>query len=115
MKLEFKLMTIKDGSKHLDDLINMHKNIKNPKHEFRNEFVIVGEQKIGDIDCYKVQQLNEQGMNVFADLDIGFVAMDIPKKDLIWDNQTWCEFDIPKKNLTLNTVGDIKRLNDIEE
>lgn len=112
MKLEFKLMTIKDGSRHLDSLIHMHKNLKDANNGFRNEFVIVGEQKIGDIDCYKVQQLNEQGMNVFADLDIGFMAMDIPKKDLIWDNQTWCEFDIPKENLSLDTIDDIKRLNE---
>lgn len=112
MKLEFKLMKIKDESMQLDNLIKLHNKLKNPRCDFRNEFVIVGEKKIDNEEYYNVQQLNEIGMSLIADLDIGFACMSLPKKDLIWDGETWSEFDIPKKNLSLDTIDDIKRLNE---
>ena len=108
MKLEFKLLSLKECSKYLKNLKNSYERIDNPIHEFKNEFVVVGENE----ENYKVQQLHEQGMNVFSEIDIAFIALEIPKKEFKWDGNTYAEIDIPKKNLSLDTIDDIKRLND---
>ena len=107
MKLEFKVFSVKEDSVYLKSLKKSYERIE-PLHEFKNEFIVVGENG----KQYKAQQLHENGMTVFGGMDIAFIALELPKEDFIWDGATYTEMDIPKKNLTLDTIDDIKRLNE---
>jgi len=108
MKLEFKVFSVKEDSVYLKSLKNSYERIDNPLHEFKNEFIVVGENE----KQYKAQQLHENGTTVFGGIDIAFIALEMPKEDFIWDGTTYTEIDIPKENLTLDTIDDIKRLNE---
>ena len=114
MILEFRVMRIKDGSVWLESMIKgaeMLREKNNLRCEIKNEFIVVGEEKVNDIEYFKVNQLNKNGLSIFAELDLATIALVVPKKEFIWDNITYTELDIPKKNLTVDLIADIKRLN----
>lgn len=114
MKLEFRLMKLKENSKFLEIMREQTEKLRannNLRHEIKNEFIIVGERNIENEEYYKVNQLNENGLSTFGDLDLAFVSLTIPKKEFIWDGETFTVLDIPKKNLTVDLIDDIKRLN----
>lgn len=107
MKLEFKVFSLKENSIYLKSLKSSYEKIDTPRHKFKNEFIVVGEDK----NYYKAQQLHEKGMTVFGGIDIAFIALEIPKEDFIWNGTIYTQIDIPKENLTMEIIEDIQRLN----
>lgn len=107
MLLEFKVYQLKLESKMFKTMIE-HEN-------GNNEFIIVGEEMLGDLDCYKAHQIENGRIPVLADLKIDDFALFIKKSELELKGSLGCEiveFDIPKKNLTIDIIENIKRLND---
>lgn len=109
MKFDFYIYELKEDTKMYDSLV-----IKANKP---NEFIIVGEEKVGDtLDCFKVQQVENDTLCLIGGLLIDEAAYLISKTDL--QIKTWqygteiSEFDIPKQYLSLDTIENIKRLND---
>lgn len=109
MKLEFKVYEIKENTRSYKQLIE---NIK-----FKNEFIIVGEAKLGEqLDCFKAQAIDEKGITIIGGMKIDEAALFIPKEDMkiIGDGVSYEteEFDIPKKYLTMEIIENIQRLNE---
>ena len=108
MLLEFKVYGLKKES-------SMYKQMNESTNKC-NEFVVVGEEMVGELDCFKAQQLEDNGMNLIGGLKIDKAAYLIEKKDLMnesdfgWDVS---ELDIPKKYLTMGIIENIQRLNKI--
>jgi len=108
MILEFKVYGLKKESRMYKQMMESTKKC--------NEFVVVGEEIIGELDCFKAQQLEDNGMKLIGGLKIDKAAYLIEKKDLInksdlgWDVS---EIDIPKKYLTMTIIENIQRLNKI--
>lgn len=114
MKLEFRSVELKEDSIWLERLKKQTESLRasnNLRHELTNEFIIVGEENIENEEYYKVNQLNENGLSIFGGLDLTTIALTIPKKEFKWDGETFTILEIPKENLTLDIVDDIKRLN----
>lgn len=114
MKLEFRAVELKEDSKWLEKIkkqIEVLRANNNLRHEMRNEFIIVGEVNIENEEYYKVNQLNESGLSTFGGLDLATIALTIPKKEFNWDGETFTILDIPKENLTVDVIDNIKRLN----
>lgn len=107
MKLDFKLMKLKEESETFKRLMKLYKKISNPRHQFVNEFIVVGYED----GNYKVLQLNEEGLSLFGGLKLDFLAYSIPKEELIWDGSLYTELDINKENLTIDIIDNIKSLN----
>ena len=105
MKLDFKLYKLKQSSKQCKQLV---------KSEVDNQFIIVGEDI--SLNCYNAHQLENNQIMLIGGLDIVECALLIYKDDLELDcdgiSYCTCELDIPKKNLTVDIIADIKRLND---
>jgi hypothetical protein len=106
MNLEFKVYQLKPESKMYKSMIE--------RTNANNEFVIVGEEKFDTLDCYKAHQVENSSIPVLADLKIDYFALFIAKNELELKGDMCCEileFDIPKKNLTIDIIENIKRLN----
>ena len=107
MKFEFKVHKLKQGSKGYDQLVTTRND--------KNEFIIVGEDL--ELNLFCVHQLDNKGILLIGDLPIDECAYLVNKDDLeLSHDDISCEIvelDIPKRNLTLDTVDSIKRLNEI--
>nr|UVX42522.1 MAG: hypothetical protein [Bacteriophage sp.] len=115
MILEFRVINLKDSSKYLKSMLERSEMLRkqnNLRHEMKNEFIIVGEEIVDGKEYFKVNQLNEHGLSIFGELDLATISLTIPKEEFIWDGTLYTELDIPKENLTLDLIDDIKRLND---
>lgn len=104
MNLEFKIYELKESSRYYNILIKD----KNQS----NEFIVIGEET----DYYRACQIDGRGLCLIPGVSLGTFTLQIPKNDLQL-KQSWGafeikEFEIPKKYLDINTVEDIKRLND---
>jgi len=106
MLLEFKLYKASEESK-LFKVIAQYNNA--------NEFIIVGEEKIRNIEYFKVHQLTDEGLKLIGGLPLDEVAYRIEKSDLTPLNDgigvDYTEMDIPKEYLTLDLIETIQRLN----
>lgn len=114
MLLEFRVVELKGNSNWLERMKKQTEMLKannNLRHEMRNEFIIVGEERIENEEYYKVNQLNKNGLCIFGGLDLSTISLTIPKKEFNWDGETFTRLDIPKENLTVDIIDDIKRLN----
>lgn len=114
MELEFRAVELKEDSKWLERMKKQTEILKannNLRHEMSNEFIIVGEENIQNEEYYKVNQLNESGLSIFGGLNLATIALSIPKKEFNWDGETFTIIDVPKENLTVDLIDDIKRLN----
>lgn len=113
MNIEFYVYKIKEGSetkKYMEDII------KGP-----NEFIIVGEKMIGpkdqELTFAKVLQLRDSTITLFADMPIDALAFLIKRDELEFKGDgvgiESVTLDVPNKNLTLEVVDNIKKLNDL--
>lgn len=86
-----------------------------------NEFIVVGESTLhNELDCFKVQPLEEDGIRLIGGLKIDEAAYLVPKSELKLLGSPGCsittKMDVPKEYLTLDIVDDIQRLNrDLED
>ncbi len=101
MILEFKVYELQESSA-------FYKTIFNGGNR-PNEFIVVGEEGI----YFKLQQIDEDGISFLGDLPIDELTLMLPKEDLNHKNNTFAEFDIPKKYLSLDIVETIQRVNAI--
>lgn len=98
MKLDFKAYKLEETSKQYKQLME-HGD---------NEFIIVGDSELEG--CFSCQQLP---VMLIGGLNIVECALLIKKDDLVLDCDDFIyTIDIPKKNLTLEIVDNIKRLNE---
>ena len=114
MILEFRVLSLKQNSKELqkmEERLSRLRNENNLRHEMKNEFIIVGEQTVDGKEYFKVNQLNKEGLSLFPDIDIADVSLTVPKEELEWDGSLYTEIDIPKENLSVDTVDNILKLN----
>lgn len=112
MKLEFRLIKLKESSKLLARMKEHTEEVRdNLRCEMLNEFIIVGEKYVKDVRHYKVNQLNENGLSIFGGLDLAAIALCVPQTEFEWDGETFIILDVPKENLTVNLIDDINRLN----
>ena len=107
MKLEFKVVSLGENTKTYKNLKSCYDRIANPRHEFRNEFIIIGE----DGEYFKALQLHEEGLSLIGGLGLEDTAYLIPKKHFEWDEGLYTEIDIPKKHLSVDVIENIQRLN----
>lgn len=109
MNLEFKVYELNPEAKLYKMLEKMQKTIK-------NEFIIVGEEKVGESERYKVHQIEKKGLQLIGGLDIQEIAYSVPKADLkIKGDGIGIEagiFDIPKEYLNMDIIEEIQRLNE---
>jgi hypothetical protein len=106
MILKFKTYQLKEGTKMYKDMVE--------KTNQPNDFIIVGEEMLGSLDCYKAHQIDDRGICFIGGLKIDEFALFIEKKDLKLKDGLGCEiqeFDIPKKYLTMDIIENIQRLN----
>ncbi len=110
MILEFKVYKLREDSRMYKKLITDLNKINK-----LNEFIIVGEESLGeDFDCYKVQQLETNGITLIGGLLFDEMTFLIPKNELESKSNfgyEMQEFDITKEYLTLDIVENIQRLN----
>ena len=114
MELEFKAVELKEKSTWLEEILRRQTQLSknnNPRFKMLNEFIIVGEENIDGEEYYKVNQLSETGLSIFGGLDLATIALTIPKKEFDWDGQSFIVLDVPKENLNIDIVDNIKRLN----
>lgn len=109
MKLEFNICKLKEDSR-------LYKKACLETGE-PNEFIIVGEEKVGHgMDCYKVQQVGEEGIRLIGGLKIDEAALLVEKKDLTINSDKpgveSIELEVPKEYLTVEIIENIQRLND---
>lgn len=108
MNIEFKVYQLKKGTKMYKTMVE---DTKQP-----NEFIIVGEEMLGKLDCYKVHQLDDKGLSLFGGLKIDECAFLLEKKELeLKGNDVsyeTTELDIPKKYLSMDIIENIQRLNE---
>jgi hypothetical protein len=106
MDLEFKVYKVKEDSESYKWLYEMGINEE-------NEFIVVGEED----DYYKVLQLRDSSLSLFSDMRLDIMASKFKKEDLKLSGDgvgiESAVFSIPKKNLTLDLIEDILRLNEI--
>jgi hypothetical protein len=99
MNLEFKVYQLKDGSKYAK-MVN------------EKEFIVVGEEG----NYYKACGVTDGRIAVLADIKLDEFAYMFPKEDLELQKDdistVYYEFDIPKKNLTIDIIENIKKLNE---
>lgn len=107
MKLEFKVVSLQKDTKTYKNLKSCYDRIPNPRHEFRNEFIIIGENE----ECYKALQLHEEGLSLIGNLGLEDTAYLMPKEHFEWDGCLYTEIDIPKKHLCVEVIENIQRLN----
>ena len=91
MKVEFKEFKLKP------DRVSKHIKV--------NSFIVVGEEIVdGYGDCYKVHEIDERGLVLFADLKIDEIALTRLKSDFedLGSVFNIFEFDIPKKHLDID-------------
>lgn len=108
MDLEFKVYELKEDSGIYKMAVV---DAKKP-----NEFIIVGEELVGGkLDCYKVQQLEDQGIKLLGGMKIDEAAYSIEKNQLKLKGDDISfestEIDIPRKYLTMKIIETIQRLN----
>lgn len=107
MQLEFKLYKLKATSSVYQALI--------PKSPL-NEFIVVGEEMIGDEKYLKVHQLTNEGLRLIGGVQLGLLAYSVHKDDLelVESNDLgaiYSVIDIPKEYLTVDIIETIQRLN----
>lgn len=107
MKLEFKVVSLKEDTRAYQNLKSCYDRIPNPRHEFRNEFIIIGE----DEEYFKALQLHEEGLSLIGGLGLEDTAYLMPKEHFEWDESLYTEIDIPKKHLSVDVIENIQRLN----
>lgn len=107
MKLEFKVVNLKEHSESFKRLKKTFDRLPNPRHKFSNEFIIVGENE----GNFKLLELHEEGITLVADFQLDYVTYDVPKKDILWDGTLYAEFNIPKERLSIDIIDNIIRLN----
>lgn len=107
MKLEFKVVYLKDNSDSLRKLKKTFDRLPNPRHKFSNEFIIVGENE----RYLKLLQLHEDGITLVADFPLDYVTYEIPKEDILWDGMLYTELNIPKDRLSVDIIENVIRLN----
>ncbi len=103
MNLEFKIYKLNKDSKMLDILC---------KNDQNNEFIVVGEEVLGEKKHLKVHQIGDKGICFIADFKLDEFTAIVEKEEL----QTTCytvTFDIPKEGLTLDIIENEQRLNAI--
>jgi len=104
VKLEFKIYKLKESSKMYEQLIGCDSD---------NQFIIVGEDN--ELGCYHAHQLDNGVIMIIGGLSIKECSLLIYKDDLEIDaDEISCmtaELDIPKNNLAIDIIDDIKRLN----
>lgn len=106
MVLEFKVHQLKEESKSYKRMVA---DANKP-----NEFIIVGEEMFTDLDCYKVQQMDEKGLCLIGGLTIEEFSLLVQKCDLIPKPGLGYEImviDVPKEYLTIEIIENIQRLN----
>jgi hypothetical protein len=74
MNLEFKVYQLKPESKMYKSIIE--------RTNANNEFIIVGEEKLDTLDCYKANQVINGSIPVLADLKVDDFAFFIEKNEL---------------------------------
>lgn len=125
MILKFRVISLKDSSKYLKNILERNEILRkqiNLRHEIRNEFIIIGEEIIDGKEYFKVNQLDENtlsifkkldenGLSILEELDLATISWTIPKKEFRLNNTLYKELDISKQNLTLDLINDIKKLN----
>lgn len=107
MKLEFKVVSLGEDTRTYKNLKSCYDRTPNPRHEFKNEFIIIGE----DEEYFKALQLHEEGLSLIGGLGLEDTAYLIPKKHFEWDESLYTEMDIPKKYLSVDVIENIQRLN----
>lgn len=113
MNLDFKTYSLKKKSRFYKMIVGDTKKL--------NEFIIVGEEIIGEgekaLDCFKAHQLDEKGLTLLGGLGIEESAFLIPKSDLKLKKDELPgveiqEIDIPMSYLNMEIIKNIKRLNE---
>ncbi|MBB6622050.1 hypothetical protein H7E67_01275 [Clostridium gasigenes] len=107
MKLEFRVVSLKEESKTFKNLKSSYDKIANPSHKFVNEFIIVADEE----ENYKTLQLHEEGLSLISDFKLDFITYTMSKDDFAWDGTLYTELEIPKNRLTVEIIDNIQRLN----
>ena len=105
MLLEFKLYKAKEGTDLYKTVVEAYNN--------PNYFIIIGEEKLGKLDCYKIHNVSEDGIKIFG----GFIGCSglCSKEDLrltVGYGYESMELDI-NDDLTVKDISEIKRLNNL--
>lgn len=102
MELEFKIYELKKESR-------LYKTIVEPTGS--NQIIIVGEEMVGDIECFKAHDLTDKGLTLIGGMKLDCFCYTIPKEDIraLGNQHETIILDIPKKYLTLETVENIQR------
>ena len=107
MKIEFNLFRLKKNSK------TYQKWSEKPymQKEVDCDFIIVGEEKIGDKLYLRGCSIHDDKLTLIGGLQLNDTAYHIPEEDLEY---TSClsEFNIHKKYLSLGVLEDIQRINE---
>lgn len=109
MIVEFKTYNLNENS----DAFKIMKN-----YNTCNEVVIVGEEKIGNEEYFKVLQLKDTGMRLIKGLSLQEQSFYVKKEDLIPTNiggigTDYIEIDIPAEYLSVGIIEDVQRLNNL--
>lgn len=115
MKLDFRLLKLKEDSRYLATLKGVHSiataindNLSDkPFIEFRNEFIAIKEND----GNYEVHQLCEKGLGIIGGNKLDSLTIKIPKEEFLWDGATCTRIDIPKDLLTLDLVEEVLNTN----
>lgn len=107
MNLEFNIYGLKKESESYTYLNNILDDLGDA------EFIVVGEEG----EFFKVLQIKDSGIPTFADVPIDMMALQIKKSDMKFYGDgigiESAEFDIPKKNLNMDLIENILRLNEL--
>lgn len=117
MELEFKAVKLNKDSIWLEKLQKYDNQdlklgqVKDLKNEFNNEFIIVGEDEIKEEEYFKVHYITQNGLVLFGGVDIVTMSLLIPKKEFVWDGESYTVIEVPKEFLNLDIVENIQKLN----
>ena len=118
MKINFKVLKLKESSKYYESLKRQYERAKASKNfsgrKSLNEFILVGSEIVDGEEWYKVHQLTDRGLVLICDFNLDEIVLPIPKKEFTWDGDSFNEIDIPKKHLTVDIIENIKKLNSLE-
>ncbi len=119
MKINFKVLKLKEGSKHYESLKRQYERAKSSNNfsgrKSLNEFILVGTEIVEGEEWYKVNQLTDRGLVLIGDLKLDEIALSIPKEEFTWDGESFNEIDLPKKYLSVDLLDNIEKLNSLED